>query len=170
MLIARLCGARVRGSKLANHQRFPDNPDDHERHPMPQITGVLETVLYVDDVARACAFYEKILNLPCIYADQRLHAYDVGRRGVLLLFRRGQSLETAKLPGGTIPPHDGQGPVHVAFSIAADALAAWEERLQASGVAIEGRTRWPRGGHSIYFRDPDGHLLELATPGLWIGY
>jgi catechol 2,3-dioxygenase-like lactoylglutathione lyase family enzyme len=137
---------------------------------MPHLNGVLETVLYVDDVERACAFYERVLGLPCIHADQRLHAYDVGGRGVLLLFRRGQSLATVKLPGGTIPPHDGHGPVHVAFSISADELAAWEERLAAAGIAIEGRTKWPRGGDSIYFRDPDGHLLELATPGLWVGY
>jgi catechol 2,3-dioxygenase-like lactoylglutathione lyase family enzyme len=74
------------------------------------------------------------------------------------------------MPGGTIPPHDGDGPVHVAFSIAGDTLPAWEARLAELGVAIEGRTKWPRGGVSIYFRDPDGHLLELATPGLWPGY
>jgi catechol 2,3-dioxygenase-like lactoylglutathione lyase family enzyme len=137
---------------------------------MPRLNGVLETVLYVGDPERAAAFYEQVLGLPCIYADQRLHAYDVGGRGVLLLFRRGASLETVRMPGGTIPPHDGQGPVHVAFSISADELAAWEERLAAAGIAIEGRTRWPRGGESVYFRDPDGHLLELATPGLWVGY
>jgi catechol 2,3-dioxygenase-like lactoylglutathione lyase family enzyme len=137
---------------------------------MPHLQGVLETVLYVDDLPRACAFYERVLELPCIYSDQRLFAYDVGGRGVLLLFRRGQSLQTVTLPGGTIPPHDGSGPVHVAFSIAADELAAWEDRLRDAGVAIEGRTQWPRGGKSVYFRDPDGHLLELATPGLWKGY
>ena len=74
------------------------------------------------------------------------------------------------LPGGTIPPHDGAGPVHVAFSIAAEDLAAWESRLLDSRIGIEGRSHWPRGGVSIYFRDPDGHLLELATPGLWKGY
>ena len=87
-----------------------------------------------------------------------------------LLFLRGRSFETVQLPGGTIPPHDGHGPVHIAFSIAADELAAWEERLAAADIAIEGRTKWPRGGESVYFRDPDGHLLELATPGLWPGY
>jgi catechol 2,3-dioxygenase-like lactoylglutathione lyase family enzyme len=75
-----------------------------------------------------------------------------------------------KLPGGTIPPHDGSGPVHIAFSVAGEELAAWEAQLAAAAVAIEGRTKWPRGGESIYFRDPDRHLVELATPGLWPGY
>ncbi|HTV38802.1 MAG TPA: VOC family protein [Xanthobacteraceae bacterium] len=137
---------------------------------MPSLLGVLETVLYVDAFERACPFYELVLGLNSIYRDQRLCAYDVGARGVLLLFLRGQSLQTVKLPGGTIPPHDGSGPVHIAFSIAADELPAWETQLAKAGVAIEGRTKWPRGGESIYFRDPDGHLLELATPGLWPGY
>jgi len=49
-------------------------------------------------------------------------------------------------------------------------LTSFELALRDAGIAIEGRTQWPRGGHSIYFRDPDGHLLELATPGLWKGY
>jgi catechol 2,3-dioxygenase-like lactoylglutathione lyase family enzyme len=137
---------------------------------MPDLLGVLETVLYVEDFARACTFYEQLLGLNSIYRDARLCAYDVGGRGVLLLFLRGHSLETVHLPGGTIPPHDGSGPVHIAFSIAAGELAAWEAQLADGGVAIEGRTKWPRGGESIYFRDPDGHLLELATPGLWPGY
>ncbi len=137
---------------------------------MPNLVGVLETVLYVDAFERACPFYEQVLGLNSIYRDARLCAYDVGGRGVLLLFLRGHSLETVRLPGGTIPPHDGSGPVHIAFSIPADALATWEAQLTATGIAIEGRTKWPRGGDSIYFRDPDGHLLELATPGLWPGY
>jgi len=137
---------------------------------MPTLLGVLETVLYVETFERACHFYEQVLGLNSMYRDHRLTAYDVGARGVLLLFLRGHSLDTVKLPGGTIPPHDGSGPVHIAFSIAADELDAWEERLGQAGVAIEGRTKWPRGGISVYFRDPDGHLVELATPGLWPGY
>jgi catechol-2,3-dioxygenase len=137
---------------------------------MPTLLGVLETVLYVDAFECACPFYEQVLGLNSMYRDTRLCAYDVGARGVLLLFLRGHSLETVKVPGGTIPPHDGHGPVHIAFSIAKDELATWQERLAAEGIAIEGHTLWPRGGESIYFRDPDGHLVELATPGLWPGY
>lgn len=137
---------------------------------MPNIDGVLETALYVDDLDRACRFYDDVMKLTRLFRDARLCAYDAAHRTVLLLFVRGGALETVQMPGGTIPPHDGGGPVHVAFAIAADSLADWERHLAEQGVAIEGRTVWPRGGTSIYFRDPDGHLLELATPGLWTTY
>jgi catechol 2,3-dioxygenase-like lactoylglutathione lyase family enzyme len=140
-----------------------------EHNDMPELKGILETALYVDDLGVACAFYESLFTLPVLYSDHRMRAYDVGGRGVLLLFQRGESLDTVHLPGGTIP-HDGNGPVHVAFSIAAEDLHDWETRLANAQIAIEGRTQWPRGGTSIYFRDPDRHLLELATPGLWKGY
>jgi catechol 2,3-dioxygenase-like lactoylglutathione lyase family enzyme len=137
---------------------------------MPALKGILETVLYVDDLGRARDFYSSLFELQTVYSDQRMCAFDIGGRGLLLLFPRGQSLQTIQLPDGEIPPHDGQGPLHIAFSIGAEEVAAWEERLRAQGIAIEARARWPRGGTSLYFRDPDGHLLELATPGLWQGY
>jgi catechol 2,3-dioxygenase-like lactoylglutathione lyase family enzyme len=137
---------------------------------LPTLSGVIETALYVDDLEQARSFYEVVLGLSRLTGDARFLAFDVGGRRVLLLFRRGATLETVHLPGGTIPPHDGSGPIHVAFSVAADDLAAWEARLGEQGVAIEGRTDWPRGGRSIYFRDPDNHLLELVTPGVWAIY
>src|ERR1700682_4967396 len=99
---------------------------------MPRLDRVLETVLYVDDLDRACPFYEQILGLACIYSDQRLHAYDVGGNGVLLLLRRGHSLHPVSRPGGPLPPHEGNGPTHVAFPIPADELPEWEERLRAA--------------------------------------
>jgi catechol 2,3-dioxygenase-like lactoylglutathione lyase family enzyme len=134
---------------------------------VPKLSGVIETALYVDDLERARAFYKDALGLSLLTSDSRFLAFDVGGRSVFLLFRRGSTLETVHLPGGTIPPHDGSGPIHVAFAITADELPAWEKRLQEYNIAIEGRTDWPRGGHSVYFRDPDRHLLELVTPGVW---
>jgi len=137
---------------------------------VPKLGRVIETSLYVDDLDRAGRFYEDVLGLATLTADARFRAYDVGGASVLLLFRRGFTLETVRMPGGTIPPHDGHGPLHIAFAIATEELAKWEQKLGAHGITIEGRTDWSRGGHSIYFRDPDGHLLELATPGLWAIY
>jgi catechol 2,3-dioxygenase-like lactoylglutathione lyase family enzyme len=137
---------------------------------MPKLDRVLETSLYVEDLDRAARFYEEVLGLTRLTQDSRFLAYDVGGASVLLVFRHGATLETVRMPGGTIPPHHAKGEIHVAFAIAADELGTWEERLGQHDVAIEGRTAWSRGGHSIYFRDPDGHLLELATPGLWTIY
>lgn len=132
--------------------------------------GVLETSLYVDDMARAGRFYAETLGLAPMVQDKRMWALDCGPGSVLLLFQRGETLETIDLPGGRIPSHDGNGRLHVAFAIGADELAAWEARLSAAGVEIEARMKWPAGGESIYFRDPDANLVELATPGLWANY
>ncbi|HSI42468.1 MAG TPA: VOC family protein [Xanthobacteraceae bacterium] len=136
----------------------------------PPISGVLETGLYVDDIARARAFYEGVLGLMPMVADARFCAYDAGPASVLLLFARGATLEPVAMPGGVIPPHDGHGPLHYALAIPAGSLEAWQAHLERAGVAIESRVDWRGGGTSLYFRDPDGHLVELATPGLWRNY
>jgi len=134
---------------------------------MPGLSGVLETCLYVEDLDRASRFYEEVLGLRRIEGDDRLRAFSVADRDVLLLFKIGASNRPASIAGQTIPPHDGRGPDHFALAIPAAELLAWEEHLAAHGVAIESRVRWARGGTSLYFRDPDGNLGELATPGLW---
>jgi catechol 2,3-dioxygenase-like lactoylglutathione lyase family enzyme len=133
---------------------------------VPPIAGVLETAIYVADLTRSRRFYEDVLGLTPVFSDARLVAYGIGP-AVLLVFLRGSTTETVELPGGIIPPHDGAGRIHYALSIAASDLPRWAAQLAAHGIAEEGRTRWPRGGTSLYFRDPDGHLGEFATPGIW---
>ena len=137
---------------------------------MPTIARVLETALYVDDLGRAVAFYRDILGLGVLDTGARFAAIDAGHATILLLFRRGATTEGTRMPSGWIPPHDAHGPAHVAFAVDADQIAAWEEYLLLNGVMIESRVHWQAGGHSICFRDPDGHSVELATPGTWATY
>ena len=137
---------------------------------MPSLSGILETALHVDDIRRASDFYERVLELPRIAGDDRFRAYSVAARDVLLLFKRGTTEQPLTFPGGIIPPHGSSGQLHIAFSVSAADLPAWESHLAAHSIPIESRVNWPLGGASIYFRDPDAHLLELATPGLWSIY
>ena len=107
---------------------------------------MLETALYVADLDKAAAFYADVMGLACIHADHRMRAYDVGGNGVLPLFPQGGSLQPVETPGGSIPPYDGSGPMHVAFSIGENELELWQDHLRRAGVALEGRTQWPRAG------------------------
>jgi len=134
---------------------------------MPIVNRVLETSLYVEDLDRAARFYETVFGFKRMTADERLCALSVADRQVLLLFKRGASTRPAVLPGGTLPPHDGSGTLHLAFAVDAAELPAWEHALRKHGIAIESRINWPRGGQSLYFRDLDAHLVELVTPGCW---
>ena len=136
----------------------------------PKVTGILETSLYVADVERAKSFYQSLFDFELLLEDDRLCALAVDGRQVLLLFRKLGSVNSVETPGGTIPGHDGSGEMHVAFSIAPSQFEEWRKRLQEQNVAIESTVRWPRGGESLYFRDLDNHLIELATPGVWSIY
>jgi catechol 2,3-dioxygenase-like lactoylglutathione lyase family enzyme len=136
----------------------------------PRISGLLETSLYVDDLERAVRFFAETLGLTLMRRDERLAAFDAGRSGVLLIFRRGQSLNDVRIEGGTILGHDGTGPLHMAFAIETESYEAWRRHLEVNGVAIRSEVSWPLGGRSLYFDDPEGHVLELATPGLWPNY
>lgn len=127
---------------------------------------VLETALYCDDLAKTARFYQQ-LGFTSMLESGRLVALDAGEGTVLLLFQSGSARDGLATSGGFVPGHDGQGPQHVAFAIGAADLPVWEDRLAAVGIAIESRVRWDGGGISLYFRDPDGHSIELATPGTW---
>lgn len=146
------------------------NPADHRQAP-PALTGVAETALVVEEVARAAGFYRQIFGFDAMLQNERLCALNVKPGQVLLLFQRGGSLDDIQLPGGILPGGmDAEGRGHMAFAIAGEHLESWQRWLEQNAVAIESTVRWERGGTSLYFRDPDGNLLELATPGVWANY
>ena len=133
----------------------------------PRLSHMLELSLYVEDLDRAQNFYARVLGLACFLRDDRMAGMGVPGGSVLLLFRRGASTSPSPTPTGDIPPHDAIGEQHLCFGMPWGELAAWEARLAAMDIVIESRIVWPRGGTSLYFRDPDGHSVEIATPGLW---
>ena len=137
---------------------------------MPTLAGIKETCLSVADLERSEAFYRTVLELPVIAGDSRFRAFNVADSHVLLLFAVGHTSSPVELPGGTIPPHGASGESHVAFAIPASALEDWKSQLKRCGIEIESVVTWPRGATSLYFRDPDRHLLELVTPGIWSIY
>jgi catechol 2,3-dioxygenase-like lactoylglutathione lyase family enzyme len=130
----------------------------------PKLDGILESSLYVDDLPRSVRFYQELFGFPVISDfGERGCAMHAGPHQVLLLFKKGASREI-------LSPHDGDGELHIAFAIPAAELAAWEAWLAKKGIAVEEKRSWELGGWSLYFRDPDRHLLELATPGVWSVY
>jgi catechol 2,3-dioxygenase-like lactoylglutathione lyase family enzyme len=137
---------------------------------MPTVAGVIETALYVDDLERSGRFYGEVFGFRLLMAEDRMRAYSVADKQVLLLFKTGGSAQPSPMHGGVIPPHDGRGMLHLAFAIAPDDLEPWKRRLEDEGVALESQVHCgddrPQGD-SLYFRDPDGHLIELITPGCW---
>ena len=133
-----------------------------DRH--PQTDGILESSLYVDDVARSARFYEKIFGFAVISDfGERGCALRAGNRQVLLLFKKRGSLSW-------LSAHDGDGELHLAFAISPTELTIWEGWLAENGIAVDEKRAWALGGESLYFRDPDRHLIELATPGIWSIY
>lgn len=136
----------------------------------PRLTGILETALDVQDLGAAIDFYHGALELEIIDRSERFCALSVAGRDVLLLFAREKRPKAVKIPGGVIPPHGSSGSIHFALAAEATELPVWEQFLESKGIPIESRVKWDRGGTSIYFRDPDGHLVEIATPGVWSIY
>jgi catechol 2,3-dioxygenase-like lactoylglutathione lyase family enzyme len=129
--------------------------------------AILETSLYVADVERAVVFYQDVLGLRKIddgyFAGGRGAALQVGSGpSVLLLFRA--ELTRA---GGVLPPHGTRGAGHIAFRVEQEELPSWRERLQKHGVSIEKEFSFDNNPPSIYFRDPDQNLLELAVASIW---
>jgi catechol 2,3-dioxygenase-like lactoylglutathione lyase family enzyme len=127
------------------------------------VLGVLETSLYVGDLAAAERFYAGVLGLTRHSRQAGRHVFFRCGRQMLLLFDPAAS----RHEGGELPPHGADGPGHAALAVAAADLDAWRLRLRERGVAIEREIDWPGGGRSLYFRDPAGNSLELATPSLW---
>ena len=133
----------------------------------PPIKGVLETPVYVDDLEVAHGFYHDCLGFERMVTGPRISAYDIAPGQVLIVCLRGACEVDSEIGGDLVPGHrmDGQG--HFAFRIEADRIEEWIAYLEEQGTEIVSRTTWPLGGKSLYFNDPFGNVVELATGNIW---
>jgi len=133
--------------------------------------GVLETSLYVNDLDKADQFYGNVLALPKIFSVPGRQLVFRCQDSILLIFKPEHTeRERVVINGGAIPLHGAHGPGHMAFRVVRDELESWRAYFRQTGVAIESEVSWPNGAHSIYFRDPAGNSLELATPNMWTNF
>ena len=123
---------------------------------------ILETCLYVDDLEKAEHFYKSILGLEVIRKEKDKHIFFKCGEQVLLLFGRKRLRSKGELPW-----HNSNGCIHLAFAIEGSETDAWKKKLAEEKIEILSEFTWPSGGHSVYFADPDGNLLELTSPCIW---
>jgi len=129
-----------------------------------QPSKIFETVVYAEDLAAAERFYHEALGLEVLERSNLTVVFRCGG-GVLLIFDPRKSAA----PDRDVPSHGTTAVGHIAFAAKPEDLDAWREQLRQAGVPIEREVDWDEGGHSIYFRDPAGNVVELAPPTIWGG-
>ena len=127
-----------------------------------RITGIHHITLLVADVQRSLAFYRNVLGMRLV--EQTVNDDDRSARHFIFGDADGQPLVTCleypDLDEGKV----GRGSTHH-FALAVESeeeLAAWRSYLTEKGVPttdVLDRT----GAKSIYLRDPDGHIVEIAA-------
>jgi catechol 2,3-dioxygenase-like lactoylglutathione lyase family enzyme len=116
---------------------------------MIQATGVDHVVLHVNDVQRSKKFYTEILGMIAYREDNGQVFLHAGQQGVALF----KKADNTPLTGGNDLNH-------LALNVAAGTYEALRAELESQGVAVTGR---PGEDRCIYFRDPDGHRLQLVV-------
>jgi len=130
-------------------------PAAEQKSPMRAISKIDYTVIYVRDMAAMCAFYGNVMQF---LLQRELSAdwveYSVGGN-VLTLAHPHFTKDDASVPPNTAA-------LQLAFKVKPKEVDACAEVLQKAGVAlVSPPTDQPWGHRTLFFRDPDGNLLEI---------
>ena len=121
---------------------------------------VLETCIYAVDLDATEKFYREVLGLSFYSKQPGRHVFFRCGDSMFLIFN---PEKTSKEPH----PHGAIGPGHAAFEMEMSDLEKWRAHLAAHGVKIDVDHTWPNGARSLYFSDPAGNNIELATKSVW---
>ncbi|MFN8512287.1 MAG: VOC family protein [Chloroflexia bacterium] len=119
------------------------------------IQAIDYTVILVRDMAAMRRFYEEILGFPLIRElSPNWIEYRVGPN-TLALSRPGRTAADAPIPTGTAA-------LQLAFKVAVPEVDQCADELTRQGVPLlSPPTDQPFGHRTLFFRDPDGNLLEI---------
>ena len=119
------------------------------------IRAIDYTVIFVRDMAAMRRFYEDILRFPLLRElSPNWIEYRVGDNTLALA----RPMRTA----GDAPTPNGSAALQLAFKVAAAEVDQCAEELVQQGVALfSPPTNQPFGHRTLFFRDPDGNLLEV---------
>lgn len=123
---------------------------------------IKETCLYVQDLTRTEAFYKGRLNLKVIGRAEGRHVFFKAGSSVLLCFLAGATKNERKLPA-----HFGEGEMHLALEVPQKKYEKAKAWIQSNNIEIEHEQQWSENYKSFYFRDPDGHSIEIVPEGMW---
>ena len=129
-------------------------------------SGILETVLYAEDLEAARSFYQETLGLSPFQEEKGRHVFFKCAGQMLLIFNPVKTREQ-RLSALPVPPHGALGQGHVCFRASAQELDEWRKHFASRGIAVEADFEWPGGGRSIYIRDPAGNSVEFAETRIW---
>ncbi|MFN3404486.1 MAG: VOC family protein [Cytophagaceae bacterium] len=124
--------------------------------------SIKETCLYVKDLNATEAFYRDKLGLQVIARAENRHVFFRAGTSVLLCFNPEMTEKETELP-----PHFATGNIHMAFEVPGEQYVSWKNFIQDNGIEVIYEKTWRNNVKSFYFKDPDGHVLEIVTPGLW---
>ena len=133
--------------------------------PTLKVSEILETALYVTDLAAAEHFYTKIMGLSLYSKVEKRHVFLRCGDRMVLLFDAEATIVSGNGPLDA-PEHGMKGAGHIAFAARDREIDQWKEYLTAQGIDIEKEICWEKG-RSIYFRDPSGNSVEITSPAIW---
>ncbi len=126
------------------------------------IQKIKETCLYVANLDKTEEFYHKKLKLPIISRKEDAFIFFRAGSDVLLCFMNDYAKNQK-----TLPPHFAKGKIHFAFEVKTEDYENWKEDIINFQIKITHEQEWKNGLLSFYFEDPDGHVLEIASEGIW---
>lgn len=127
-----------------------------------EFNRIKETALYVKNLDQTEAFYKEKLALKVISKVEGRHVFFRVGSSVLLCF-----LAEKTKRDNSLPSHYGEGKLHIAFEVPKERYPEIKEEIVSNGIEVEYVEEWGEQYQSFYFRDPDGHLLEVVPQGMW---